>query len=203
MRGKFLVLEGIDGAGKSTHLDFICDTVRQTKGVEVVLTREPGGTPLAEELRQITLHRPMDAQTEVLLVFAARRDHVAQVIAPALAAGKWVVCDRFTDSTRAYQGGGGGVSLGWIEQIASGVVGELSPDRVYLFDAPATLAAQRRNSRGSASDRFEAQDTQYFDRVRQVYLQQAQVNSQVYRVIDSALDVSRIQKLLQEDILTI
>ncbi|WVN40945.1 dTMP kinase [beta proteobacterium MWH-UniP1] len=200
MRGKFVVLEGIDGAGKSTHLDFICDQIRMQKGVEVVLTREPGGTPLAEKIRELVLHEPMDVETEVLMVAAARRDHVAKVIAPALAAGSWVVCDRYVDSTRAYQGGGGQVSLAWIDGLMASATMGVWPDRVYLFDAPAQLAAARRNSRGNATDRFEAQDLAYFERVRDVYLNQPRVNSPQAVVIDSSQDVSRIQSILKDSI---
>ena len=200
MRGKFVVLEGIDGAGKSTHLDFICDQIRAQKGVEVVLTREPGGTPLAEKIRELVLHEPMDVETEVLMVAAARRDHVAKVIAPALAAGSWVVCDRYVDSTRAYQGGGGQVSLAWIDGLMASATMGVRPDRVYLFDAPAQLAAARRNSRGNATDRFEAQDLAYFERVRDVYLNQPRVNSPQAVVIDSSQDVSRIQSILKDSI---
>ena len=200
MRGKFVVLEGIDGAGKSTHLDFICDQIRMQKGVEVVLTREPGGTPLAEKIRELVLHEPMDVETEVLMVAAARRDHVAKVIAPALAAGSWVVCDRYVDSTRAYQGGGGQVSLAWIDGLMASATMGVWPDRVYLFDAPAQLAAARRNSRGNATDRFEAQDLAYFERVRDVYLNQPRVNSPQAVVIDSSQDVSRIQSILKDSL---
>ena len=200
MRGKFVVLEGIDGAGKSTHLDFICDQIRMQKGVEVVLTREPGGTPLAEKIRELVLHEPMDVETEVLMVAAARRDHVAKVIAPALAAGSWVVCDRYVDSTRAYQGGGGQVSLAWIDGLMASATMGVWPDRVYLFDAPAQLAAARRNSRGNATDRFEAQDLAYFERVRDVYLNQPRVNSPQAVVIDSSQYVSRIQSILKDSI---
>lgn len=203
MKGKFIVLEGIDGAGKSTHLDFICEQVRSQKGVEVVLTREPGGTPLAEKIRELVLHEPMDVETEVLMVAAARRDHVDKVIAPALASGKWVVCDRYVDSTRAYQGGGGRVSLAWIDGLMASATMGVWPDRVYLFDAPAELAAARRNSRGNASDRFEAQDLAYFERVRDVYLNQLRVDSHPPIVIDATQNVSRIQLILKENLLSL
>ncbi len=204
MKGKFVVLEGIDGAGKSTHVDFIAQAIGRHHGVEVVVTREPGGTPLAEKLRELVLHESMDVETEVLLVTAARRDHVRSVIVPALAAGRWVLCDRFVDSTRAYQGGGGGLDLEWIDNLSRHAVAGCWPDRVYLFDAPADLAARRRGGRGQAEDRFEAQNLAYFERVRQVYLHQHRPGAQaIFRVIDSAQDVSRIQKILSEDIITI
>lgn len=202
--GRFVVLEGIDGAGKSTHVAFIAQAIRQHHGAEVLVTREPGGTPLAEKIRELVLHSPMDVETEVLLVTAARRDHVKHVIGPALKAGTWVLCDRFVDSTRAYQGGGGGVSLKWIDELSSWATFGLSPDRVYLFDAPAALAAQRRSGRGQAEDRFEAQDLAYFERVRDVYLNQPRLSAiESVVVIDSALSVSRIQEILDKDIITI
>jgi dTMP kinase len=203
MRGKFLVVEGIDGAGKSTHLEFICQQIRAARGVDVMLTREPGGSPLAEQIRELILHQPMDGPTEVLLAFAARRDHLEKKILPALACGTWVVCDRFTDSTLAYQGGGRGVPLDWIESIAQVVHGGLVPDRVYLFDAPAALAAERRAQRAGHVDRFEAQDLAFFERVRQVYVSRLKVLPEVYRLIDSSQTVPRIQSLLSKDLLSL
>lgn len=196
--GKFLVVEGIDGAGKSTHLPFICQCIKERHGVAAVLTREPGGTPLAESIRQMLLHEPMDGQTEVLLAFAARRDHLMRTIRPALEAGSWVVCDRFTDSTRAYQGGGRGVSLAWIDALAQGVHQGTEPDCVLVFDAPAELAAQRRQARAGEADRFEGQDAEFFQRVRSVYLEKVKVNSHVYQLIDSSQSISDIQHRLKE-----
>ncbi len=200
MRGRFLVVEGIDGAGKSTHLEFICQQIRAAHGVEVVLTREPGGSPLAEQIRELILHQPMDGETEVLLAFAARRDHLEQRIRPALTRGAWVVCDRFTDSTLAYQGGGRGVSLAWIASLAQTVHGELTPDRVYLFDAPAALAAERRAQRAGHIDRFEAQDLEFFERVREVYVSRLKALPEVYRLIDSSQSLSEIQSMLLKDL---
>lgn len=200
MSGRFLVVEGIDGAGKSTHLEFICQQIRAARGVEVVLTREPGGSPLAEQIRALILHQPMDGETEVLLAFAARRDHLERCIRPALARGAWVVCDRFTDSTLAYQGGGRGVSLTWIASLAQTVHGGLVPDRVYLFDAPAALAAERRAQRAGQVDRFEAQDLEFFERVREVYVSRLKVLPEVYRLIDSSKSLSEIQSLLSKDL---
>lgn len=203
-QGKFIVLEGIDGAGKSTHVAFIAQHIRDHHGVEVLVTREPGGTPLAEKIRELVLHESMDVETEVLLVTASRRDHVKQVILPALQSGQWVLCDRFVDSTRAYQGGGGGVSLKWIDELSAWATLGLAPDRVYLFDAPAALAAQRRGQRGQAEDRFEAQDLAFFERVRDVYLNQPRLFSEdSLRVIDSVLSVTEIQKLLADDLSTL
>lgn len=199
--GRFIVLEGIDGAGKSTHVEFIAQAIREHHGVRVVVTREPGGTPLAEKIRGLVLHEPMDVETEVLLVTAARRDHVKHVIRPALQAGQWVLCDRFVDSTRAYQGGGGGVSLGWIDELSAWATFGLAPDRVYLFDAPAALAAQRRGQRGLAEDRFEAQDIAYFERVRDVYLNQPRLFAEdSMLVIDSSQTLAQIQTQLLQDI---
>lgn len=201
MRGQLIVLEGIDGAGKSTHLDFVCEQIRELKKVDVLLTREPGGTPLAEKIRELVLHEPMSVEAEVLLVMAARQDHVQSRIKPALEEGKWVVCDRFIDSTRAYQGGGGGVSLEWIDELNAIATGGLAPDRVYLFDIPSELAARRRGGRGSASDRFEEQGVAYFDRVRDVYLNQPRMFHEARTfLINATQTVSQIQLLLKQDI---
>lgn len=201
MNGKLIVLEGIDGAGKSTHLDFVCEQIREFKNVDVVLTREPGGTPLAEKIRELLLHEPMSVETEVLLVMAARRDHVEQRIRPALETGQWVVCDRFIDSTRAYQGGGGEVSLGWIDDLNESVCFGISPHRVYLFDIPASLAAQRRGGRGTASDRFEEQGVAYFERVRDVYLNhQRMFTEDQTLVIDAQQSIEAIREILRSDL---
>lgn len=198
--GRFIVIEGIDGAGKSTHLEFICTAIREACGAEVLLTREPGGTPLAERIRDLLLHQDMDGPTEVLLAFAARHDHLERVIRPALGRGHWVVCDRFTDSTRAYQGGGAGVDARMIEELARTVHGDLNPDRVYVFDAPATLAQERRQARTKEGDRFEGQDTAYFERVRHVYLDRARSSPDVYRRIDSSQAIEAIRIELRKDI---
>ncbi len=202
-RGKFIVVEGIDGAGKSTHLPLICAEIERQYGVKTLLTREPGGSPLGESIRQLLLHQPMDGQTEVLLAFAARRDHLLNVIEPALARGDWVVCDRFTDSTRAYQGGGRGVSMAWIDAMAATVHQGLEPDRVFLFDASAELAYSRRTVRAQDADRFEQMDLPFFSRVREVYLDRAKVFSQIYQVIDSSKSLDEIQNLLKKSILYI
>ena len=203
MSGQFLVIEGIDGAGKSTHLDFICQTIQKTRGVEVVKTREPGGSDLAEKIRDLVLHQKMDAHTQVLLAMAARRDHIQNCIRPALSRGDWVVSDRFSDSTSAYQGGGGGVAQAWIDQIAQEVTQGLRPNRTYIFDVPAEVAAARRAGRGGKADEFEAQGEGYFERVRQIYLKKAQVNSEVYRVIDGTQTLEIIQNILYKDILSL
>ena len=160
--GRFISFEGIDGAGKSTHIEALADWIR-ARGHEVVLTREPGGTPLAEQLRDMVLHQPMDALTEVLLVFAARRDHLMQRILPALARGATVLCDRFTDASFAYQGGGRGFDLAVLEQLEGWVQQGRQPDLTLWFDLPAASAAARRSAARSP-DRFEAQDAAFFER---------------------------------------
>lgn len=166
--GRFISFEGIDGAGKTTHIDAV-EQAWRAAGHEVVRTREPGGTDLAESLRELVLHRPMDALTEALLVFAARRDHIQQVIAPALARGAWVLCDRFTDATFAYQGAGRGFDLAVLQQLETWVQGGLQPELTLLFDLPPAVAAARlRDAR--QPDRFEALDQSFFERVRGGYL---------------------------------
>jgi dTMP kinase len=166
-RGRFISFEGIDGAGKSTHIDAVAERLR-SRGAEVVSSREPGGTSLAEQLRELLLHAPMDALTEALLVFAARRDHITQVIAPALARGASVLCDRFTDATFAYQGGGRGFDLAVLTQLEQWVQQGLQPDLTLWFDLPAEAAAERRVA-ARAPDRFERQDTAFFERVIEGY----------------------------------
>lgn len=163
----FISLEGIDGAGKSTHLAALAQWWK-ARGREVVLTREPGGTPLAERLREMVLHEPMDPLTESLLVFAARREHVLKVIEPALARGAVVLCDRFTDATFAYQGGGRGFDWTVLEQLESWVQGQRQPDLTFLFDVPPEVAEARRAA-VRQPDRFEAQDLAFFIRVRAAY----------------------------------
>jgi len=163
----FISLEGIDGAGKSTHIAALAQWWR-ARGREVVLTREPGGTPLAERLRGMLLHEAMDPLTESLLVFAARREHVLKVIEPALARGAVVLCDRFTDATFAYQGGGRGFDWAVLERLESWVHDHLRPDLTLLFDVPPDVAEERRAAVRQA-DRFEAQDVDFFARVRQAY----------------------------------
>jgi len=165
--GRFITFEGIDGAGKSTHLDALAQRLR-AGGATVICTREPGGTPLAERVREIFLHESADVLTEVLLAFAARRDHLRTVIEPALAAGQTVLCDRFTDATFAYQGGGGGAPVAILAQLEQWVQRELQPDLTIWFDLPAALAAQRR-AQDRAADRFEQRDLVYFERVRAGY----------------------------------
>ncbi len=186
MRGRFITLEGIDGAGKSSHIEPLATRLRSA-GHAVVVTREPGGTPLAERLREALLHAPMDALTEVLLVFAARRDHVKQVIAPALARGDTVLCDRFTDATFAYQGAGRGFDVAVLETLESWVHNDLQPDLTLWFDLPAEQAA-RRLTGARAPDRFEQQDSVFFERVRHGYLARAEAFPQRFVRIDASAD---------------
>jgi dTMP kinase len=194
-RGKFITLEGVDGAGKSTHLQFIAD--RAGKGRHVIVTREPGGTALAEKLRKAILEEPMDPVAATFLVFAARADHVARVIRPALDAGSWVVCDRFTDATIAYQGAGQGVPLELIERLGVAAHPGLIPDRTFLFDLPYDAARKRLASTGKVLDRFEREDRAFFERVRDAYLQRARAEPERIRVIDASGDQAQICKLIE------
>jgi len=165
--GRFITLEGIDGAGKSTHLKALTEHLR-ARGADVLNTREPGGTPLAEQLRELFLHQPMDGLTEALLVFAGRRDHLMTVIEPALAAGRTVLCDRFTDATFAYQGGGRGMDLSVLSTLETWVQAGRQPDLTLWFDLPVEVAARRRAAARNA-DRLEQQDLTFFEGVRKAY----------------------------------
>ena len=201
MRGKFITFEGIDGAGKSGHIEPVAALLRQ-RGVEVVVTREPGGTPLGEKLRARLLSEPMNLETETLLMFAARREHVAAVIAPALERGAWVVCDRFTDATRAYQGGGRGVARDKIEILANWVHGDVNPDVTFLFDLPREVAEQRLAGARSP-DRFEQEQAQFHQRVRAEYLRLAAENPARFRVVDAGLMQVEIKAILEKIIITL
>jgi len=182
-RGRFITFEGIDGAGKSSHIETLSQWLA-ARGHEVVVTREPGGTALAERLRELVLHAPMDALTEALLVFAARRDHLAQHIEPALARGATVLCDRFTDATFAYQGGGRGFSLAVLAQLEDWVQQGRQPDLTLWFDiAPATAAARRAAAR--QPDRFEAQDQAFFERVSAGYALRAAADPSRFARLDA------------------
>ncbi|MFN5701512.1 MAG: dTMP kinase [Betaproteobacteria bacterium] len=181
----FITLEGIDGAGKSTHLAALAQWWR-ARGAEVVLTREPGGTPLAERLREMVLHEAMDPLTESLLVFAARREHVLKVIEPALARKAVVLCDRFTDATFAYQGGGRGFDHTVLAQLEQWVHGQRQPDLTFLFDVPPEVA-QARRAAVRQPDRFEAQDEAFFSRVRQAYEQRRLAQPERFAVVDATL----------------
>jgi dTMP kinase len=194
--GRFITFEGIDGAGKSTHIEALAQRLRD-RGAPVVLTREPGGTALAEQLRELVLHTPMDPLTEALLVFAARRDHVQNVIAPALARGDSVVCDRFTDATFAYQGGGRAFDLGVLTHLEQWVHGGIQPDLTLWLDLPAELAAQRRAAVRSA-DRFEQQDLAFFSRVRQGYAERMAASPQRFVRIDAALPREAVWQQIEQ-----
>lgn len=193
MTGRFITLEGIEGVGKTTQAPVVTAALR-ARGLEVVATREPGGTALGEGIRALLLDRTlpaMDLCTELLLVFAARAEHLDKVIRPALAAGHWVVCDRFTDATYAYQGGGRGLpetSIAALEQL---VQRGLEPDLTLLFDAPVELALARAKSRGEG-DRFESERAEFFTRVRQAYLERAQAAPARFRVVDATRDAASI-----------
>ena len=201
MNGRFITFEGIDGAGKSTHIETAAALVRQ-RGVEVVVTREPGGTPLGEKLRALLLAEPMSVETETLLMFAARCEHVATVIAPALARGAWVISDRFTDATRAYQGGGRGVAQDKIEVLANWVHADTNPDVTFLFDLPREIAEQRLAG-GRSLDRFERERTEFHALVRDEYLRLAAANPARFRVIDASLSQNSIKVLIEQIIITI
>ena len=184
MKGKFITFEGIDGAGKSSHIEPLAAWLRE-RGHRVLVSREPGGTPLAEQLRELVLHQRMDALTEALLVFAARRDHLNAAILPALSDGTTVLCDRFTDATFAYQGGGRGFDLGMLERLEDMVHHGLQPDLTLWFDLPAITAAQRRAA-VRAADRFESEDTAFFERVRAAYAERAAADPARIARIDAA-----------------
>jgi dTMP kinase len=201
VRGKFITLEGVDGAGKSTHLDWIADRL-EAAGKTVLVTREPGGTPLGEELRKLLLAQAMHLETETLLMFAARREHLDQLILPALEAGKWVLSDRFTDATYAYQGGGRGLDLGKIEILENWVQGKLQPDLTLVFDLTVEEARRRRLAATARPDRFEQESLDFFARVREVYLARAGRYGERVRLIDASQSVENIRKTLEQIIVT-
>lgn len=202
MKGKFITLEGIDGAGKSSHVDWLVELLRQ-QGKTVVATREPGGTPLGEKLREWLLSESMHLETETLLMFAARREHLAQVIQPALERGEWVVCDRFTDATHAYQGGGRGLDRHKLNQLEQWVHGEIQPDLTLLFDVPCEVARRRIALANRHLDRFEQEQAQFHDRVRHTYLDRATSHPQRFRVIDGEKEMLDIRKQLKQIVLSI
>lgn len=202
MRGKFITLEGIDGAGKSTHHAWLIDFLKR-QGKEVIATREPGGTPLGEKLRALLLSEPMHIETEALLMFAARREHLDKLIQPALAAGKWVVSDRFADASYAYQGGGRGLAPEKIMALESWVQAGFQPDLTIVFDLSTEIACERLAKTGNAPDRFEKETQDFFERVRNTYLQRAGAEPGRIKVIDSRESISNIQKLLQDIIISL
>ncbi len=198
---KFITLEGMDGAGKSTHIPTIIAAL-QARGNEVVSTREPGGTALGERLRELLLHENMHAETETLLMFAARREHIATVIAPALARGAYVLSDRFTDATFAYQSGAKGVSAAKVELLEQWVQGDLQPDLTLLFDVPVEISMQRLAAARSP-DKFEREDAAFFTRIRQAYLQRAQQNPVRFRIIDGSKSLDKVKNTVEEIISTL
>lgn len=196
-RGRFITLEGLDGAGKSTHLTWLVETLR-ARGHEVVQTREPGGTPLGEKLRALLLADPMHLETEALLMFAARREHISQVIEPALARDAWVVCDRFTDASFAYQGGGRGLARQKLEALEEWVQAGLQPDLTLLFDVSIEVARSRVTGMGRDLDRFEREQAEFFERVRAEYLARAADSNGRIRVIDASRSMDQIKISLEE-----
>lgn len=194
MRGRFITVEGGEGVGKTTNLEYIRHAL-EAAGLRVRVTREPGGTPLAEQVRGLLLdplNKGMSADCELLLVFAARAEHLERVIRPALAAGEWVLCDRFTDATYAYQGGGRGLSQARICELETMIQGDLRPDLTLLLDVPVALGLSRAGERG-ALDRFEQEQADFFERVRQAYLQRAAAEPQRFRVIDASRSLAEVQ----------
>ena len=198
MRGKFITLEGIDGAGKSTHLAWLADLFRQ-RGITVRITREPGGTGFGEKLRQVLLDpmNSMHADTEAMLMFAARREHLDKVIEPALAQRVCVICDRFTDATFAYQGGGRGVDWPRLTQLEQWTQRGLQPDLTLLFDLAPEIGRQRARGARSA-DRFEQEQDEFYRRVREAYLRRAREDPSRIRVIDASQSVAHIQQQLTD-----
>ena len=194
VRGKFLTIEGTEGVGKSTNLAFARDWLH-AQGVAVVVTREPGGTPLAEEIRSLLLAKrdePVDETAELLLVFAARAQHIAQVIQPALARGTWVLSDRFTDATYAYQGGGRGLNTETIAQLEHVVQGNLRPDLTLILDIDVELGLNRARERGEL-DRFESETIAFFERVRSAYRARAEKTPSRYALVNAGQDLAAVQ----------
>jgi dTMP kinase len=194
MRGRFITLEGSEGSGKSTNLNYIHQRLQQA-GIDLVLTREPGGTPLGENIRELLLdHRQqaMASDTELLLMFAARAQHLNELIIPSLETGKWVLCDRFTDATYAYQGAGRGIDTSRIAQLEQWVQGELRPDLTLFLDLPVAQGLARAGARAEL-DRFEREEIAFFERVRQGYLSQAAADPQRYRMVDAAPPLPEVQ----------
>jgi len=200
-KGKFITLEGMDGAGKSTHIPLIIELL-EARGVEVVSTREPGGTVLGEKLRALLLHESMHAETETLLMFAARREHIANVIEPSLARGAYVISDRFTDATYAYQCGAKGVLPSKIKQLETWVQDDLRPDATLLFDVSVEISIQRLRS-AREPDKFERENALFFEKLRQAYLKRAAENADIFHVIDANQSIDKVEVLVKNIIATI
>ena len=196
MKGRFITFEGIDGAGKSSHVEWLVEWLR-AQGKTVHVTREPGGTELGEKLRALLLNDDMHLETETLLMFAARREHLARVIEPALARGEWVVCDRFSDATYAYQGGGRGLDRHKLKDLEQWIHGHLQPDLTLLFDLPLAVARQRMAQATRNLDRFEQERADFHERVRQAYQERAAAHPQRIRVVNSDRDMADIRLSLE------
>lgn len=217
-RGKFITIEGVEGAGKTTNIPFIQRLLvdqlgdglgregsegiksKENKGINVVHTREPGGTEVGEAIREILISTDLTAMhedTELMLMFAARTEHIRKIIEPSLATGNWVLCDRFTDASYAYQGGGRGIALQRIAQLESWAQGELRPDYTVLFDVNADTGLSRARSRGEA-DRFEEEDIEFFNRARAQYLSMADQDPKRYKIIDASVGIDDVQKQLAQ-----
>ncbi len=195
-RGKFITVEGIDGAGKSSHLDFIREQVG-TRAGGVVVTREPGGTTAGEKVREVVLHATMNPKAEALLMFAARAEHVATVIEPALAAGRWVLCDRFSDATYAYQCGGRGLPREFVVGLERLVHPGLQPDATFLFDLDPAIAYERQRAQQRSADKFEREQAEFFRRVREAYLDRAREHSRRFHVIDASGTPQQVRDRLE------
>lgn len=203
---KFITFEGVDGAGKSTHLNWFAETLR-ARGIDLLVTREPGGTPLGEKLREILLHEPMHAETEALLMFAARREHIEKVIRPALEKGIWVISDRFTDASFAYQGGGRGLPVEKLEQLEHWVQGSFQPDLTLLFDIPVEVARERLTKNVAqtnvALDKFEQEKNDFFEKVRNAYLARAEKNPHRFAVIHAERTPAEVKVSLEKIVASI
>lgn len=204
MRGKFITFEGIDGAGKSTHLAWVGEWIKRA-GHELVVTREPGGTGTGEAIRAMLLDpaTQLHPDTETLLIFAARREHIARVIEPALARGVWVLCDRFTDATFAYQGGGRGLPMERIAQLEEWTQGSLRPDATFLFDLDADAGQARIRASRTGHDRFEREALEFHERVRATYRARAAQEPNRIKLIDSSHTIADIQVELEKELLTL
>ncbi|MBK1719473.1 dTMP kinase [Thiocystis violacea] len=201
--GRFITLEGIEGAGKSSQVEPLASCLRE-QGLEVVTTREPGGSPIAERLRTLLLdpdNAGMSETAELLLMFAARAEHLEKKICPALAAGRWVICDRFTDATYAYQGGGRGVDPARIAVLEDLVQGGLRPDLTLVFDLPPALGLERARSRAGRTDRFESETQRFFEAVRAVYLERARARPQRYRLLDATAPMDEVTRRIRDEAL--
>jgi dTMP kinase len=202
VRGRFITFEGIEGVGKTTQAAHAAAYLK-SRGIDVLLTREPGGTPLAEQLRAVVLEpreRPIGVTVELLLIFAARASHVADKIRPALKRGRWVLCDRFTDATMAYQGGGSRVNLAWIRQLAKIAHPRLTPDRTLLFDADPAVSMGRVTGRGNRLDRFETEGAPFFERVRRGYLDIAAREPERVHVLDASVSEAEVARAVEREL---